>query len=464
MDRVTFYPNEILTDTELLQMQVDALSGLGWLIQGVMGTNTLVDGLACTQTGPASLQVQVAPGAIYYQEATDATAYGSLGTNSNLVMKQGLSLGTTTLTLTAPTTSGQSVNYLVQVAYSDVDANNQVLSYFNSANPTVPFTGPGNTGASQPTTRQGVCVISLVAGTPATTGSQTTPSPSSGYTGLYLITLTYGQTTITNSQITTLPSAPFITNKLGTPPKPSPTVYGLVLSNDGANPNSVFDISAGIVTDKTATITIKLPAFTKTLSPWALGSGVGALDTGTVTNSRWYCIFAINNPTTGVSDILASLSYTSPTLPTGFTYSAFLMAIYINGSGNIFTFTQIGSRVFYGSETADNSLVAAPTTPTLFTLNVPTGLQVLANYRLTMQNGSSGPALLSYLMQCPSEPSATPNTSTGLVSLQTAGYNTCGEFSTLTNTNGQIRLSANIAGGTFSTCTTGFTLLSRGIP
>ena len=179
-------------------------------MQTVLGTSTVVTGLAAAQTGTPSLSITVAPGAVYSLITTDTNAYGSLGTDSTQIVKQGLVLAPTTLTLPAPTTTGQSVTHLVQVGYSDLDTNNQVLSYYNSANPAVPFTGPGNTGTSQPTSRKGVCVVSVVQGTPATTGSQTTPSPQTGFVGLYTVTLAYGQTTITTGQIITLAGAPFI--------------------------------------------------------------------------------------------------------------------------------------------------------------------------------------------------------------------------------------------------------------
>jgi hypothetical protein len=51
-------------------------------------------------------------------------------------------------------------------------------------------------------------------------------------------------------------------------------------------------------------------------------SGVGGLDTGTVAASTGYYIWLIYNPTTGVADMLLSLSASAPTLPAGYTYKA----------------------------------------------------------------------------------------------------------------------------------------------
>jgi len=182
-------------------------------MQAVLGTGPYVDGLATT---PGSgMTVSVAAGQIFAQVQTDATAYGSLGTDTHQLVKQGLSLDPVVLSTPAPSTSGQSINYLVEVAYADVDLNSTLLSYFNSANPLgTPLSGPANSGASQNTIRRGECVVQIKAGTPATTGSQTTPSPDSGYIGIYVVTVAYGATSISSGNIAMASGAPFINPKL----------------------------------------------------------------------------------------------------------------------------------------------------------------------------------------------------------------------------------------------------------
>lgn len=47
--------------------------------------------------------------------------------------------------------------------------------------------------------------------------------------------------------------------------------------------------------------------------------GLNGMDTGSIPTSGWLYTYAIYNPTTGVSGCIASLSTTSPTLPSGFT-------------------------------------------------------------------------------------------------------------------------------------------------
>ena len=217
MDSQLEYPGQILTDTELLTIQQHSLIGLGWLAQAVLGTSASLTGLACTPTSPASMSVQVGTGAIFALADLADTAYGSLGTDTtsaHQIVKQGLNLSTKTFSCPAPTTTGQSIVYLIQAEYQDYDTNPQVLQYFNSANPSVAFTGPGNTGSAQNTTRQGLCALAVKSGVAATTGSQTAPAADSGYVGLYTITVAYGATTIVSGNIAKLASAPFITNTL----------------------------------------------------------------------------------------------------------------------------------------------------------------------------------------------------------------------------------------------------------
>lgn len=211
MDRRIVYPSSIPLDTDILGAEKNALLGLGYALQDILGPTTVAAGLACTPTGPATMQVQIAPGRIYSLQNVDNTAYGSIAADTtHQVMKQGISMDSVLLSCPAPSTAGFSINYLIEAAYSDVDGQAIVLNYYNSANPTVPFSGPANTGASQATVRQGTIVLTAKPGTAATTGTQTTPSADSGNIGLFVVIVAQGQTTIISGNITQLPGAAFI--------------------------------------------------------------------------------------------------------------------------------------------------------------------------------------------------------------------------------------------------------------
>ena len=218
MDRPIVQPGMLLPDTILLAGWKNALYGLGHLAQAALGTGTCVVGLVGAQSTVPDLHISIGAGAIYSSQPVDATAYGSLGTDANTIVKQGILAAPTTLTLTAPVTSGYSQVYLVEACYSDTDGGAITEPYYNSASPSSPLNGPANSGASQYTTRQGVCTITLKAGTAAPTGSQTTPSTDAGYVPLYTITLANGQTAITNAQIVTASGAPFVLYNLNNLP------------------------------------------------------------------------------------------------------------------------------------------------------------------------------------------------------------------------------------------------------
>ena len=215
MDRNIIYPGQIPLDTDQLQQNQSAMVALAYLSQAVLGIGTVVDGLACIPTTPASMSVLVGTGSIYSLQNLEATAYGSISADTaHQIVKQGIVKGNTTFACPAPPTSGQSRVYLVQAQYQDADAGSTVLPYYNASDPSIPYSGPGNTGVPQNTTRNGVCVLSLKAGTAAATGTQATPTPDAGYVGLHAITVANGQTTITSGNIAQLATAPFVPTTL----------------------------------------------------------------------------------------------------------------------------------------------------------------------------------------------------------------------------------------------------------
>lgn len=239
MDRVMNYSGQIPLETDLLYTNRFGMTGLGFLAQDILGSSTLVSGFACTPTSPASMSVNVAAGRIYALANLDATAFSSLAADTtHSLIKQGIMLDSAALTMAAPTTSGMSVNYLIEAAFSEVDSGSTVLPYYNAAAPAYPFSGPNDTGISQATQRLGTVVLTAKAGVAATTGSQTTPSVDSGNVGLWVVTIAYGQSTIIAGNINAYNSgAAWIQNTLnllaplaspalsGTPTAPTPAMF-----------------------------------------------------------------------------------------------------------------------------------------------------------------------------------------------------------------------------------------------
>jgi hypothetical protein len=211
MDRVTVYPGQIPLETDLLRTNRNAMTAIGALASALFGSSATINGMACTPTSPASMSVKVAPGEIYVQQNVDSSSYSSLAADTtHQTMKQGILADPVTLSCPAPTTTGFSINYLIQAAFSEVDADNVVLPYYNASDPTTAYTGPANSGTSQPTTRKDTAIVSVKAGTAAATGTQATPAPDSGYVGVWVVSVAYGASTITSGNISAYSSAPTV--------------------------------------------------------------------------------------------------------------------------------------------------------------------------------------------------------------------------------------------------------------
>lgn len=220
MDKSPAYAGQVPLDTlQFNQPQRNMEFALGFALKATFGTTTLVDGLACTPTSPASLSVNVGPGAMIFNTTVDTlvSGFASLPVdNTTPLVKIGINSALTILgPFTAPVTAGQSQNYLIQASFSETDGSPVPLPYYNPALPSVPFSGPNNTGAAQNTIRSQTVTLQVKAGVAATTGSQTTPAADAGNTGLWVVTLANGNTTITSGNITQVGAAPFIPAKLG---------------------------------------------------------------------------------------------------------------------------------------------------------------------------------------------------------------------------------------------------------
>jgi hypothetical protein len=214
MDRQVIYAGAIPLDTDQLLQNRSTMTGLGFALQATLGTTTIADGLPCTPTSPATMTVNVGAGSIYSLQNVDNSAYGSLTADTtDQIVKQGIIQGVTNFACPAPGTSGFSVAYLVQATYQDVDGGSTVLPYYNASNPAVAYNGPNNTGVSQNTVRKGVCVLTLKAGTAATTGTQVIPAADVGAIPLWAVTVSNGQTTITSGSILQLTGS-FVGTKL----------------------------------------------------------------------------------------------------------------------------------------------------------------------------------------------------------------------------------------------------------
>jgi hypothetical protein len=82
------------------------------------------------------------------------------------------------------------------------------------------------------------------------------------------------------------------------------------------------------------------------LSISTAASGANGLDTGTIAANTWYAVYVIYNSTTATAAGLISLSGTSPTLPSGYTYKARVGWVRYGSSALVSTI-QYGDRAQY---------------------------------------------------------------------------------------------------------------------
>jgi hypothetical protein len=242
MDRQIVYPGSIPLDTDVLNIQRNIMISIGALAQVVLGTNIVVDGLVCSPTQPASMTVSVGAGSITQYGVVDNNPFGSLPALPNAPLLRIAAIITpTSFQLTAPSGSGQAINYLIEASFLEADATPVVLPYYDADNPAIPYSGPGNSGAAQDTQRLQQVQLQMKAGPPAPIGSQSTPAIDAGWAGLYVLTVVTGQTTVTGANIVRFATAPFITWKL---PQLSPGTQNLVTFTTSTQGN--WTVPAGV--------------------------------------------------------------------------------------------------------------------------------------------------------------------------------------------------------------------------
>jgi hypothetical protein len=215
MDRIIVYPGAIPLDTDMLNTNRNTMTALHALISATLGTVTALDGLGVTATTPPSMNIIVGQGSITLYGPLDGVAYGSLGTDiTDSIVKMGVAVAPTTLTLTAPTTAGYAIVYLVEAGFAETDVKPVVLPYYNAANPVQPYLGPGNSGASQATVRQQTVTVQLKAGAEAPVGSTVVPPVDSGFVALATIMVLAGTTQVASGSVSLAATTRFTPWKL----------------------------------------------------------------------------------------------------------------------------------------------------------------------------------------------------------------------------------------------------------
>ena len=209
MDRQIIYPGSIPLDTDLLKVQRNTLIGLSALTKTVLGSSPVVDGLACSPSGPG-YAVAIGPGTLSTLQALDSMPFGSLPAEPAPMLKTGVNLGSSTLQLGITADQGAVICWLIQASLEESDDQPLALQYWNASEPTIPFSGPGNSGAAQNTRRATKIKFSSKASSPVPVGTFAPPAADPGWVGLFGVTTWVGKPAITVEDIQTLPTAPIL--------------------------------------------------------------------------------------------------------------------------------------------------------------------------------------------------------------------------------------------------------------
>ncbi|CAI9417352.1 hypothetical protein ANOBCDAF_03955 [Pleomorphomonas sp. T1.2MG-36] len=225
-------------------------------------------------------------------------------------------------------------------------------------------------------------------------------------------------------------------------------IFGLTMSYVGA---ATFAVAAGEAASEGGTrAAIVLPtAMNKGLGAWSTGPGGGSLDVGAIAANTWYHVHLISSADGNTVDVLLSLSASAPSMPAGYTARRRIGSVRTNGSSQITPFAQLGDDFFWDAPVGDVAINPIPTTATLYTLSVPSGVRVAAN--VTAQQIATTTNFVGALLSSPDTADAAPgaanNPPTGPFNVGT-NLNISGSMVSLrlrTDTSGRIRIRANSA-------------------
>jgi hypothetical protein len=151
---------------------------------------------------------------------------------------------------------------------------------------------------------------------------------------------------------------------------------GLTLSTPGASAS--FTVQPGVAADSTNIAMMTLPAaITKTMGAWVVGSGNGALDTGTIA-ANYHDVYLIRRPDTGVVDVLLTIMGNAPTLPAN--YTQFRRIGSLNNGLNVnqwLKFTQTGDEFLWDAPIQDLNAQAVGTTGFFATAIAPPNCEAI---------------------------------------------------------------------------------------
>lgn len=215
-DRVIWHIGQNPPSSWWNYMQRYTRLGEGQMIFDMLGRTTTPFYSNCSVEATTGLNVAVAPTnvntlcSLYQYQADDLTQYGDSGgtgtaaalpADPNQIYVQGLIYGPTPGIgpLTAGTSSGQSVDNLIECMTVSLDTTSQSLTFVSALGVV--------TSAAANRDRQQTLSCQNKAGTSATTGSQVVPTVDTGYVAIGYVPIAYGASSV--STITPITTSQF---------------------------------------------------------------------------------------------------------------------------------------------------------------------------------------------------------------------------------------------------------------
>lgn len=168
-------------------------------------------------------------------------------------------------------------------------------------------------------------------------------------------------------------------------------IYGLTLSNNGADATNDIDIAAGSAASNAASpyLLTLASALTKRLdAAWAVGTNQGGLDTGAIANTTYH-IWLMQRSDTGIVDVCFSASSSAPTtggsIPAAYDRFRRIGSILREGAA-IVAFKQDGN-IFRRATKVDRSSTSAVASA-LLALSVPLGINVYPILAVDLSTGN----------------------------------------------------------------------------
>ncbi|MBX5020155.1 hypothetical protein [Rhizobium lentis] len=178
-------------------------------------------------------------------------------------------------------------------------------------------------------------------------------------------------------------------------------VDGLTLSNNTGSPNTHVDFAAGSARSGSLFVS-SAGSFTKRINgTWAVGTGSGGLDAGSVAANASYFAYALRKTADGTFDVVFSTSGTiggvTTTLLTGYSIVKCIGGVLTDGSSNIRQFTMNPRDDYtFTSPVKDAVNAAISTTSALLALTVLNGVKAKAKVRFEFtSSATTNAALLS---------------------------------------------------------------------